>query len=37
VQLVSFTTGLDSTYDAYEFKFIDIAPRTDNVEDLLIT
>ena len=28
---ISFTTGLDSTYDAYEFKFIDIHPRTDNV------
>jgi hypothetical protein len=28
---ISFTTGLDSTYDMYEFKFIDIAPRTDNV------
>jgi hypothetical protein len=27
---ISFTTGLDSTYDAYEFKFIDIHPRTDN-------
>jgi hypothetical protein len=28
---VSFTTGLDSTYDAYEFHFIDIHPRTDSV------
>jgi hypothetical protein len=28
---ISFTTGLDSTYDMYEFKFIDIHPRTDNV------
>jgi hypothetical protein len=28
---ISFTTGLDSTYDAYEFKFIDIHPRTDDV------
>jgi hypothetical protein len=27
---LSFTTGLDSTYDAYEFHFIDIHPRTDN-------
>jgi len=26
---ISFTTGLDSTYDLYEFKFIDIHPRTD--------
>ena len=26
---ISFTTGLDSTYDAYEFHFIDIHPRTD--------
>ena len=29
---ISFTTGLDSTYDAYEFKFINIAPRTDSSE-----
>ena len=29
---ISFTTGLDSTYDAYEFKFIDIHPRTDSVD-----
>ena len=29
---ISFTTGLDSTYDLYEFKFIDIHPRTDNVD-----
>ena len=28
---ISFTSGLDSTYDAYEFKFINIAPRTDGV------
>jgi hypothetical protein len=27
---ISFTSGLDSTYDAYEFKFIDIHPRTDD-------
>jgi hypothetical protein len=25
---ISFTTGLDSTYDAYEFHFIDVHPRT---------
>ena len=28
---ISFTTGLDSTYDAYEFHFIDAHPRTDDV------
>ena len=28
---LSFTTGLDSTYDVYEFHFIDIHPRTDAV------
>jgi len=28
---ISFTTGLNSTYDEYQFKFIDIHPRTDNV------
>jgi hypothetical protein len=28
---ISFTSGLDSTYDMYEFKFIDIHPRTDAV------
>jgi hypothetical protein len=28
---ISFTTGLDSTYDEYQFKFINIAPRTDGV------
>jgi hypothetical protein len=28
---ISFTTGLNSTYDAYEFKFIDIHARTDSV------
>ncbi len=27
---ISFTTGLDSTYDEYQFKFIDINPATDN-------
>jgi hypothetical protein len=26
---ISFTTGLDSTYDAYEFHFIDIHPRSN--------
>jgi hypothetical protein len=26
---ISFTTGLDSTYDEYVFKFIDIHPATD--------
>ena len=26
---VSFTTGIDSTYDVYIFKFIDINPATD--------
>ena len=28
---LSFTSGLDSTYDAYVFRFIDIHPATDNV------
>ena len=28
---ISFTTGLDSTYDEYIFKFIDIHPATDDV------
>jgi len=28
---LSFTSGIDSTYDSYVFKFIDIHPRTDNV------
>jgi hypothetical protein len=28
---VSFTTGIDSTYKEYQFWFIDIHPRTDNV------
>jgi hypothetical protein len=27
---ISFTTGLDSTYDAYEFKFINVRPATDS-------
>ena len=29
---ISFTTGLDSTYDAYEFHFIDVHPRTDSAD-----
>jgi hypothetical protein len=29
---ISFTTGIDSTYKEYQFYFIDIHPRTDNVE-----
>jgi hypothetical protein len=28
---ISFTTGIDSTYKEYEFYFINIHPRTDNV------
>ena len=28
---ISFTTGIDSTYDEYIFKFINIHPATDNV------
>jgi hypothetical protein len=28
---ISFTSGIDSTYDSYIFKFIDIHPATDNV------
>jgi hypothetical protein len=28
---ISFTSGLDSTYDEYQFKFIDIHPRSDGV------
>jgi hypothetical protein len=27
---ISFTSGLDSTYDSYIFKFINIHPATDN-------
>jgi hypothetical protein len=27
---ISFTTGLDSTYDAYEFHFINVRPANDN-------
>jgi hypothetical protein len=29
---ISFTTGLDSTYDEYIFKFINIRPATDSVD-----
>jgi len=29
---ISFTTGLDSTYDEYIFKFINIHPATDNTD-----
>jgi hypothetical protein len=29
---ISFTTGLNSTYDEYIFKFIDIHPATDDVD-----
>jgi hypothetical protein len=29
---ISFTTGINSTYKEYQFWFIDIHPRTDNVE-----
>jgi hypothetical protein len=29
---ISFTTGLDSTYDQYIFKFINIHPATNSVE-----
>jgi hypothetical protein len=29
---ISFTTGIDSTYKEYQFYFIDIHPRTDNVQ-----
>ena len=29
---ISFTTGLDSTYDEYQFHFINIRPATDNTE-----
>ena len=28
---ISFTSGIDSTYDSYVFKFYDIHPQTDNV------
>lgn len=29
---ISFTTGLNSTYDSYEFHFINIKPATDRVD-----
>jgi len=29
---ISFTSGIDSTYDSYVFKFINIHPATDNVQ-----
>jgi hypothetical protein len=29
---LSFTSGLDSTYKAYKFVFVNIAPRTDNTK-----
>ena len=29
---ISFTTGIDSTYDVYIFKFIEINPATHNVQ-----
>ena len=29
---ISFTSGIDSTYDSYVFKFYDIHPATDNVQ-----
>jgi hypothetical protein len=29
---ISFTTGLDSTYDEYIFKFINVRPATDSVD-----
>jgi len=29
---ISFTTGLDSTYDMYEFHFINVRPATDEVD-----
>ena len=32
---ISFTTGLDSTYDAYEFKFININPVSESDNELL--
>ena len=28
---ISFTSGIDSTYKEYQFYFINVAPRTDNV------
>jgi hypothetical protein len=32
---ISFTSGLDSTYDAYEFKFININPVSESDNELL--
>jgi hypothetical protein len=29
---LSFTSGIDSTYDSYVFKFINIHPATNDVE-----
>jgi hypothetical protein len=29
---ISFTTGIDSTYDIYKFEFINIHPATDGVD-----
>ena len=29
---IDFTSGIDSTYDSYVFKFIDIHPATDDVD-----
>src|SRR5210317_158712 len=29
---IEFTSGIDSTYDSYVFKFIDIHPSADNIE-----
>jgi hypothetical protein len=28
---ISFTSGIDSTYDIYKFEFINVHPGTDNV------
>ena len=32
---ISFTSGIDSTYDSYVFKFYDIHPSTDSVNFLV--
>jgi hypothetical protein len=29
---LSFTSGIDSTYDVYEFHFVNMHPQTDNVD-----
>jgi hypothetical protein len=29
---ISFTSGIDDTYDSYVFKFINIHPATDNAD-----